>query len=198
MAVSCHYLEKGNNTSELQTPLKVYRYFFAFLTILHSFLFFFFLSAVIDERKTLEVYKSTDGHDVMRLIALLAENGFALCTVGITQPLLCYGSDSGSQLIADFLAGIALKGGGPFVQTSSVTHLSEVINYRSVLGTLHINIDYFVGRARLRHFRTSWWHKPTSARIPYKCPSHDAICLFQTYWDFHFFCCFIFIFKWAY
>ena len=44
MAVSCHYLEKGNNTSELQTPLKVYRYFFAFLTILHSFLFFFFLS----------------------------------------------------------------------------------------------------------------------------------------------------------
>ena len=102
------------------------------------------------------MYKSTDGHDVMRLIALLAENGFALCTVGITQPLLCYGSDSGSQLIADFLAGIALKGGGPFVQTSSVTHLSEVINYRSVLGTLHINIDYFVGRARLRHFRTSW------------------------------------------
>ena len=98
----------------------------------------FFLSAVIDERKTLEVYKSTDGYDVMRLIRLLAENGFALYTVGIKHPLLCDSSDGGSQLISDFLTGISLKSGGSFVQVSSVTLLSEVINYRSVLGTLYI------------------------------------------------------------
>lgn len=87
------------------------------------------LLPVIDERKTLEVYKSTDGYDVMRLIRLLAENGFALYTVGIKHPLLCDSSDGGSQLISDFLTGISLKSGGSFVQVSSVTLLSEVVDW---------------------------------------------------------------------
>ena len=76
-----------------------------------------------------------------------------------------------------------------------------------------VNIDYFMGRALVRHFRTSlrkkkislvrcahsfcFWYKPTSAKMPYKYSPHDVVFLFHMYWDFHFFfCCFnLFLFS---
>ena len=60
------------------------------------------------------------------------------------------------------------------------------------------NRDYFMGRERVRDFRTSWWCirnrtselservrflvQTTSVKIPYKRPAHEVIYLFHTYW----------------
>ena len=60
------------------------------------------------------------------------------------------------------------------------------------------NRDYFMGRARVRDFRTSWWCirnrtserservsfliQTTSVKIPHKPPAHEVIYLFYMYW----------------
>ena len=60
------------------------------------------------------------------------------------------------------------------------------------------NRDYFMGRARVQDFRTSWWCirnrtserservsfliQTTSVKIPHKPPAHEVIYLFYMYW----------------
>ena len=70
------------------------------------------------------MYSCAHGHDVMKTCRQLAENGVTLYTVGISQskPASCLDKNP----LADFLAGISLKTGGRYIQTSDVRQLPGV------------------------------------------------------------------------
>lgn len=98
-------------------------YFVSRISVIHS------ITAVMDRRATLEIYRCEHGHDVMKLCRQLTENTVTLYTVTVatSQPVPTYlADDSTLALMADFFTGISFMTSGQYIQIQNIKLISEV------------------------------------------------------------------------
>ena len=89
------------------------------------------ITAMVDKRATLEIYRCEHGHDVMKLCRQLSEKAITLYTVTVatSQPVPNYLSDHPAlALMTDFFTGISFMTGGQHIQIQNIRLISEVRN----------------------------------------------------------------------